>query len=104
MFQAATKELASEWFDHLEKAAATMRTNNHLHHLRLTLPPPQPHCHPALRSEAATPLEEAPGGGGGSCDEDAAESDGGVGGGETFPGDGIRSARPPADYASAVAD
>ena len=90
MVQAATKELASEWFDHLEKAATTMRSNNHF---RLTLPLP-PHCHPALRSEAATPLEEAPG----SCDvggdEDAAESDGGGGGGgEPLPGDGIRSAR-----------
>ena len=43
-FQAATKELAAEWFDHLEKAAGIPSFSNNRHHLRLTLSPPG---HPA---------------------------------------------------------
>ena len=49
-FQAATKELATEWFEHLEKAARirSFPINNNRHNLRLTLSPP---CHPARHGE-----------------------------------------------------
>ena len=46
-FQAATKELAAEWLEHLEKAAGMQNDfSNHQHHLRLILSPPiHPHRH-----------------------------------------------------------
>ena len=49
-FQAATKELAAEWVEHLEKAAG-MRSSDlyNNHHLRLTLSPP--YCQTARHGE-----------------------------------------------------
>ena len=46
-FQAATKELAAEWLEHLEKAAGMQNgLSTNLHHLQLTLSPPNhPHRH-----------------------------------------------------------
>ena len=43
-FQAATKELAAEWMEHLEKAAGMQNgLSTNLHHLQLTLSPPNQH-------------------------------------------------------------